>query len=119
MAQKGPRHPRFCILADRPKGGAMARITVSEPIFTVLDVVRSVRFYRDVLGFESEWLWGEPPVHAGVRWGAVQVMFSHDPTSPAGRREHWFNADDVQALHERHAAAGATIVSPLANKPWG
>lgn len=97
----------------------MARITGSEPIFTVTDIVRAVRFYRDVLGFEREWLWGDPPTHAGVQWGRLQVMFSLDLTPPTGRREHWFNVDDVQGLYDRHRSAGAPIVSALENKPWG
>lgn len=96
-------------------------ITSSEPIFAVADVVRSVRFYRDVIGFESEWLWGDPPVHAGVRWGNVQLMFSKRPDlaerSPG--HQHFFRVQNVRALYDRHRSSGAPIIHDLANKPWG
>lgn len=93
----------------------------SEAIFAVADVLKSVRFYRDVLGFESEWLWEDPPVHGGVRWGQVHVMFSLQPelSKHVEGHPHWFEVEDVNALYERHRAAGARIVSEIGNKPWG
>jgi GNAT superfamily N-acetyltransferase/predicted enzyme related to lactoylglutathione lyase len=93
----------------------------SEVIFAVTDVVQTVRFYRDVLGFESEWLWENPPNFGGARWGNVHVMFCLQPDI-AGKVEghmHWFHADDVNGLYERHKAAGAPIVSEIGDKPWG
>ena len=49
------------------------RVTLrsSEPIFPVTDVVATVRYYREVLGFAEEWVWGEPPDFGGVRCAAV------------------------------------------------
>jgi hypothetical protein len=47
----------------------------SEPIFPVADVVATVHYYQDVLGFAEHWLWGEPPQIGGVRWGRIGVMF--------------------------------------------
>lgn len=93
----------------------------SEVVFAVSDVVQTVRFYRDVLGFESEWLWENPPTFGGARWGHVHVMFCLQPDI-AGKIEghmHWFQVDDVNALHARHKAAGAPIVSEIGDKPWG
>ena len=52
-------------------GAERAWIRSSEPIFPVADVVATVRYYRDVLGFEKDWVWGEPPDFGGVRWGKV------------------------------------------------
>jgi ribosomal protein S18 acetylase RimI-like enzyme len=96
-------------------------ITSSEPIFAVADVVRSVRFYRDVVGFEQEWLWGDPPVHAGVRWGNVQLMFSKQPPLAERSRgnQHFFRVQNVRALYDRHKSLGAPIIHDLENKPWG
>ena len=48
----------------------------SEPIFPVADVVATVRYYREVLGFREGWTWGEPPDFGGVRWGKVGAMFA-------------------------------------------
>jgi hypothetical protein len=51
-----------------------SRLTRSEAILAVSDVVATTRYYRDVLGFADEWTWGEPPDFGGVRWGKVGVM---------------------------------------------
>ncbi len=67
----------------------MERIWIrsSEPIFPVADVVATVRYYRDVLGFAEEWVWGAPPDFGGVRWGKVGAMFAlQSGPDCAGRR---------------------------------
>jgi ribosomal protein S18 acetylase RimI-like enzyme/uncharacterized glyoxalase superfamily protein PhnB len=96
-------------------------ITSSEPIFAVSDIVRSVRFYRDVIGFEHEWLWGDPPTHAGVRWGNMQLMFSLRPQLAAkvAGLQHFFRVQNVRALYDRHKSQNAPIIHDLENKPWG
>jgi catechol 2,3-dioxygenase-like lactoylglutathione lyase family enzyme len=93
----------------------------SEAILAVADVAATVRFYRDVLGFEGEWLWENPPTFGGVRWGAVQVMLCRQPELARNveGHQHFFFCDDIDALHQRHQAANAPIVSKLENKPWG
>jgi len=48
-------------------------------------------------------------------------MFCHQPDL-AGQVEghqHWLNVEDLDALYATHLARGATIVSPLEDKPWG
>jgi uncharacterized glyoxalase superfamily protein PhnB len=97
------------------------RLTRSEAVFAVSDIRETVAFYRDVLGFESEWLWGDPPVHAGVGWGRLQVMFHKSPDLAAKieGHGHYFFVDDVQSLYERHKSAGAEMVRDIENKPWG
>jgi len=98
-----------------------AMLKSSEPIFAVADIVRSVRFYVDVLGFEREWLYGTPPVHAGVAMDKFQLMFSLRPAlaEQCAGHEHFFRVDDVKAMFERHKTAGAPMVEELVNKPWG
>jgi hypothetical protein len=51
----------------------------SQAILAVADVVATVRYYRDKLGFTAEWLWGDPPDFGGVLWGKVGVMFCLQP----------------------------------------
>jgi uncharacterized glyoxalase superfamily protein PhnB len=96
-------------------------ITSSEPIFAVTDIQRTVRFYCDVLGGQNEWLWGEPPCHAGLRLDKFQLMFSLNKVLAArcAGAQHFFRVDDVQSWYDRHKSAGATIVQDLENKPWG
>jgi GNAT superfamily N-acetyltransferase len=93
----------------------------SEPIFPVADVVATVRYYRDVLGFQEEWVWGEPPDFGGVRWGKVGAMFAlQEGSEPKiGGQWHSFFVEGIDALYRLHGRNGATICSPLELKPWG
>jgi GNAT superfamily N-acetyltransferase/uncharacterized glyoxalase superfamily protein PhnB len=96
-------------------------IHTSEAIFAVSDVRETVRFYREKLGFESEWFWQDPPTFGGVRWAHAQVMFCFMPHMH-GKIEglmHMFRVEDIQSLYAKHKAAGAPIIAELANKPWG
>jgi GNAT superfamily N-acetyltransferase len=99
------------------------RVTLrgSEPIFPVADVVATVRYYRDVLGFREGWTWGEPPYFGGVRWGKVGAMFALEsgPDATIGGQWHSFFVEGIDALHESHRRTGAVICSPLEAKPWG
>ena len=96
-------------------------ITRSEPIFAVRDVRASIAFYRDVLGGRSEWLWGDPPSFAGIRVGQVQVMFNQQPelASKIEGHQHHFFTELLDEQHAAHVAAGAPIIEPIANRPWG
>jgi GNAT superfamily N-acetyltransferase len=96
-------------------------IRASEPIFQVADVVATVRYYREVLGFSEGWTWGEPPDFGGVRWGKIGAMFSlqSGPDSPIGGQWHSFFVEGIDALHDFHARNGAAVCSPLEAKPWG
>lgn len=93
----------------------------SEAIFAVADVPATIRFYRDVLAFRSEWTWGEPPSFGGVRWGGVHIMFCLQPQLAAkvDGHQHSLVLDDVDALYELHRSRGAPIIDPIDNKPWG
>jgi uncharacterized glyoxalase superfamily protein PhnB/GNAT superfamily N-acetyltransferase len=96
-------------------------LKASEAVFAVADVRATIAYYRNVLGFESEWLWGDPPTFGGAVWGRIQVMFCLDLNlqSKVTGHQHFFRVDNVQALYDRHKAAGANIVSAIENKPWG
>ena len=96
-------------------------LKASEAILAVSDVAATVKFYREVLGFQSEWFWGDPPTFAGVRWGKVHVMFCLQPALARAieGHQHAFNCDDIDGLRERHRAAGAPVISEIENKPWG
>ena len=96
-------------------------LTHSEAIFAVSDVRETVRFFREVLGFTSEWLWEDPPTFGGAKWGKVSVMFCLQPEmkGKVEGHQHHFRADDIQSVYDRHVSAGAQIVSDIGNKPWG
>jgi len=93
----------------------------SSPIFAVRDVKASITFYRDVLGFSGEWLWGDPVDFGGIHCGPVHVMFHRQPeiAQHIAGHEHHYWSDELEALHAKHVASAAPIISPIENKPWG
>src|SRR5438477_11733414 len=96
-------------------------IKKSEAIFAVADVRETVKFYRDVLGFTGEWFWENPPTFGGVTWGDVQVMFCLQPgmKGKIEGHQHSFAVENADELLARQQAAGAEVISPIGNKPWG
>ena len=92
-----------------------------QPILAVTDVGAAIAYYRDILGFSNEWLWGDPPTHGGITWGKAGFQFTLNPTLAAkiAGQEHFIRADELDSLHALHLSNGATIISPLETKPWG
>jgi uncharacterized glyoxalase superfamily protein PhnB/GNAT superfamily N-acetyltransferase len=93
----------------------------SEPIFAVRDVKATIAFYKDILGFSGEWFWGDPVMFGGARMGEVAVMFHQQPAiaEHIEGHEHYFWCEAIDELCEKHRAAGARIINPIENKPWG
>ncbi len=94
----------------------------STAVFAVKDVTEAARFYVDVLGFSQRWLWGNPPTFGCVGFGRAEIFLCQQPELAErveGHMHCFFTDGDIDALHEQHRAAGATIVSPIENKPWG
>jgi uncharacterized glyoxalase superfamily protein PhnB len=110
---------------------------MSDPImqvnFQVADVVKSVQFYRDVLGFHfqgfwdpvsktasQEWRGPARPEYAELRVGAARIGLLPAPPSSkhSGGVEMALHVDDAAQQHERIKTAGAEPTD-LAHQPWG
>ncbi len=102
------------------------------PSIRVPDVAAAVAFYVDVLGFEVAR--GEPAegnVALTRRDDRVMIEAAGDFYSApyneairerlASRSPHalYLEEPELDAFDERVRAAGATIVDPLADRPWG
>lgn len=100
-----------------------------DPILAVKDIRETVRFYNDVLGFETTFTMpGENGdlVHAAVRRGNVNLMFG-----PQGSERHhhvgdgvvlYFtlgDEDDIDAEFAHARRCGATIVQEPTDQFWG
>jgi len=93
----------------------------STAILASHDVEATVKFYTEVLGFASSWIWGDPPSFGAAIWGKSTIMFNLDPEL-AGKIEghqHWIDVEDVNALYASHLERGAMIVSDIEDRPWG
>lgn len=94
------------------------------PILAVGDVAAAVRWWRDVLGFHVDFLYGDPPAHAGMRldppWtGGGGVQLTRAPTEAGRGMVFIFAGPDIDRLASHAVAAGAEVVAPLGERPWG
>lgn len=97
-------------------------VTTSTSVLAVADVVESVRFYVETLGFRQHWLWGEPPTFGAIGIGKVELFVCKQPELARRVEGHmqFFHVDgNIDELYAQHRAAGATIIEPIENKPWG
>jgi catechol 2,3-dioxygenase-like lactoylglutathione lyase family enzyme len=90
-------------------------------VMTVKDLAQSLAYYRDKLGFEIAFQYGEPAFYAGLFSGEVQMhLIAVDRTARrAGNGAVAIIVDDVDALHADLQKRGARIVKTRANQPYG
>ena len=94
------------------------------PVIGTADVTETIRYFEQTLGFEKQFVWGEPPVYAGVKAGGALVYICHDPDLAAAIRDRRLKPDiflwvnDVDGVYEQHRANGAEIKEELAARPW-
>ncbi len=110
-----------------PEPARETRFYRTEPVLMVHDVAATAAFYRDKLGFSIDFLYGDPPVHAGISrgdWtvsGAV-IQLSQVPPDraivPSGYL-YIFVGRDIDDLYEAYRAEGVTIRDEPTSYPWG
>ena len=95
----------------------------ANPVLAVHDLDRSAEWYRDALGCTTTDV--DPGNWTFCRSGGTDFMLGRCPdAAPAGDiGDHSYVAylvvDDVDAAHDRAAAAGAEVLKPLTDEPWG
>lgn len=93
----------------------------STAIFAAADIVATLAYYKDVLGFDSTWTWGDPPSFGGANCGGVSLMFCLQPELAAqvAGHQHWVKIEDADRLYALHLVRGAKIVEDIGDRPWG
>jgi GNAT superfamily N-acetyltransferase/catechol 2,3-dioxygenase-like lactoylglutathione lyase family enzyme len=88
------------------------------PILYSSDVLKSLSYYTDVLGFESRWEWGNPPTFGGVSKNSVEIFFCEKGQGNPGT---WLSVmvDNVDEFYETVKVRGAKILSLPENMEWG
>jgi GNAT superfamily N-acetyltransferase/predicted enzyme related to lactoylglutathione lyase len=96
-------------------------ITRSTAVLACADVQQTVDFYCTTLGFKQHWLWEDPPTFGAIGMGQAEIFLQRRPNlvGKVDGHAHCFDVDDVETLHAQHRAAGAQVISPIENKPWG
>jgi uncharacterized glyoxalase superfamily protein PhnB len=90
-------------------------------VFVVNDVLRSVEYFRDVLGFHTEFTWGEPVCYAGVERGNVMIHLqaASDTKRQPGHGAANVFVTNVDALYEELKSRGARTLNEPKDYPYG
>jgi uncharacterized glyoxalase superfamily protein PhnB len=93
----------------------------SATIFTVRDIAASIAHYRDMLGFDVTFQYGEPIYYACLCRDEVSLHLraAREPSWIAGNSAICVFVEDVDALHAELAARGANIVKPPQDYAYG
>jgi uncharacterized glyoxalase superfamily protein PhnB len=97
------------------------------PILFVRDVPASATYFQHKLGFEIDFLHGEPPFYGSVSRGdaRLHLRFVHQPNfAELAAREvslivATIEVSDVRKLFEELKNRGAEIAQPPIKQPWG
>ena len=90
-------------------------------VFVVQDVLRSVEHYRDVLGFHTEFTYGQPTFYAGVERGAVVIHLqaaSETKRQPGQGAVNIF-VTDVDGLYQELKSRGAKTLNEPKDYAYG
>jgi catechol 2,3-dioxygenase-like lactoylglutathione lyase family enzyme len=93
----------------------------SRMLLRPVDLDRSRRFYRDVLGLAIYREFGpadDPGVVFFLGQGLLEVS-GHGPALSGGPVMIWLQVRDVRAEHGRLASAGVRVLREPAAEPWG
>lgn len=104
-----------------------ARITEQAPVLLVSNLMDSVTYWRDRIGFKAR-LYGEPPEFAILRRDNAFLMLSQKPADHE-IVPHWkikyklwnayFWVDDAKVMFEELSSNGANIDYDLCEQPYG
>lgn len=81
------------------------------PFFAVADVDAALEWYCGTLGFELGWKWGEPPTHANVCRGSVDISLS-SASRTQGHSDVYVAVSGVDAFHAELRARGVAAEAP-------
>jgi catechol 2,3-dioxygenase-like lactoylglutathione lyase family enzyme len=105
----------------------MVQIASVSPVLLVADVFATAEYYRDVLGFSFDEIYGEPPSFVIVERGGARLMFRQPregapppPNATVTPNFAWdvfLAVDDVEALAEELRGKQAEILSGPTHRP--
>lgn len=97
-------------------------VSHAEPVLVVADIMQTVNYYHESLGFPDTWTYGEPINHGGASWhGAAFIQFSLDKIFAVQPHHEsvWLRVKQLEILHSLHQRNGVEIIQPLVKRPWG
>lgn len=103
------------------------RLTAAYPQLFTGNMERAARFYREQLGFEVRFLFGDPPVYAQFSRDAVRLnmrlvqapVLDREAAERGELLAAYLEVDDVEGLYREYAGRAVDFCRPLETKPWG
>ncbi len=90
------------------------------PILAVQDLPQALAYYRDVLGFDIAWTWGEPATLAAVCRDRVEITLARRTTEHALGPSHlYLRMTGIDDYHARLQQDGARITVSIDNRAYG
>lgn len=94
-------------------------IVEAVPILDCPDVAASVAHFCDVLGFTSEFTWGDPPTYAGVTRDDADVHLRQGAPGATDGARIAFVVTEIDSLCDEFRSRGAMVAEPLEERPYG
>lgn len=107
---------------------AKSFLAAVEPQLFVSDINAACDFYADKLGFQTVFLYGDPPFYAQIQRDNVRLNLRHTDSPAFDDRfrqaqpdvlSATVTLDDTALLFEEFQASGATFHQLLREEPWG
>jgi uncharacterized glyoxalase superfamily protein PhnB len=96
------------------------------PQFFTQDLSATLQYYREMLGFKTDFVYGEPPFYAGAVRDGASIFFRLVAESPEpGAKKYteelldaYILVNDVDALYEEYQSRGVALVREIGSMPW-
>jgi len=110
---------------NSPSLKAVTEITHLAPQFLVDDLAHAVAYYRDQLGFETDFIYES--FYASVSRDGFSIHLKCAPKTVADRihrkqNEHldvYIGIQGIEVLYDELQSKGANIIRSLERRPWG
>ncbi len=94
----------------------------SGPVLPVPNVAKAVSFYQEMLGFQLDFVMGDPPDHGSVTRCRVGIQFTFITTDFIPRTYPGWTyifVTNIDKLSEESASKHVTITQPLGDREHG
>lgn len=95
------------------------------PVFLTPDILRTISYYREKLGFECLGTWNDPPVYAILARDQRVIHFrcaTPATPNPDKYKEELLDAyiyvENADVLYAEYGAKGVEFTRELGNMPW-
>ncbi len=94
------------------------------PVIATADVLSTVAFYKGILGFTEHFLFGDPPVYAGIERDGVLLYIAQDAKLTSMLKSSDLHPEvfvwvrDIDQVLDEHRLRGVKIVEEISDRAW-